>query len=354
MDSIDPVSGISITLSFDDSPGLDDRTSKKRARMETLVGEYDRKYYPDMSPTDLARVSTSAHFRGKTYPNAILLVTSWDSVRRDAESSSIGTTMQYLAGSGLIDHQHPNVVVVVTKALTFWSDYDDFDEDQKGKQWQRDAHEKSTIINDLRSNTFSSSTTWPVIFVENGGGKKILRRHRTLPNGELSHQNLFEAIARIVTQAKDLVGIQALRFVTGADSVVSQLQPTPREVLCQCGDGGVPSGKERAVMVVSLIPTRASRIQWFKLFRHPNVQALQLPSTRLLTTLQLLRPILGLHIILSFDASVAHLSLHSGTPISESIDVRLTNGNSWFTRMMPINGIQTMPLSYVQNSQFDQ
>jgi hypothetical protein len=250
VESIDPRTGITITLSFDDSPGLDDRTRKKRAGMEALIEEYDRKYYPNLPPTDLARVNKSAHFRGKTYPNAILLVASWDSIRRDAESSPIGTTMQYLAGLGLVDHQHQNVIVVVTKALTFWSDYDDFDEDQKGKQWRRDAGEKSRIINDLRSKTFSSSSTWPVVFVENGGGKKILQRHKTLPNGELSHQNLFEAIAGIVTKAQDLVGIQALRFVTGADSVISQLEPAPREVLCQRGDSGVLSAGERAVVVI--------------------------------------------------------------------------------------------------------
>jgi hypothetical protein len=101
--------------------------------------------------------------------------------------------------------------------------------------------------------TFLSSSTWPVVFVENGGGNKILQRHRTLPNGELSHQNLFEAIAGIVTQAQDLVGIQALRIVTGADSIISQLEPTPRQILCQCGDHVAPAGKERAV-VVSRVP----------------------------------------------------------------------------------------------------
>ncbi|KIM85543.1 hypothetical protein PILCRDRAFT_336732 [Piloderma croceum F 1598] len=84
--------------------------------------------------------------------------------------------------------------------------------------------------------------------MENGGGDKILQKHRRLPNGELSHQNLFEAIADIVTQAQDLVGIQALQIVTGADSIISQLEPTPREILCQCGDRVAPGGKERAVV----------------------------------------------------------------------------------------------------------
>ena len=224
--------------------------------------EYSERYYPKVS-TDIPGLPDP---RGKTYPNLVVLVASWDSVKMDDNepvdfTSSIGKTMYYLTNTDLVDHLHQNVVVVVTKALTFWSDYDDFDsEEEKGKQWQRDADEKSRIINDLRSKTFSSSSTWPVVFVENGGGNKILQRHRTLPNGELSHQNLFEAIAGIVTQAQDLVGIQALRFVTGADSIISKLEPTPREILCQYGDRGAPSGKERAVLV-SAVPIYVPHLQ---------------------------------------------------------------------------------------------
>jgi hypothetical protein len=39
-----------------------------------------------------------------------------------------------------------NVVIVVTKALIFWSDYDDLEPKyEKGKQWGRDAKGKTRI-----------------------------------------------------------------------------------------------------------------------------------------------------------------------------------------------------------------
>ena len=54
--------------------------------------------------------------------------------------------MYYLTNTGLFDAQHQNVVIVVTKALIFWSDYDDLEPKyEKGKQWERDAKEKTRI-----------------------------------------------------------------------------------------------------------------------------------------------------------------------------------------------------------------
>lgn len=280
--SVQPTTGINVTLSFDDTPGLEDTKYASRERNAALMRNYGAKYYPEV-PTEILGLHDRA--RGKTYPNLIILAASWDSVKMDDNepadfTSSIGKTIYYLTNTDLIDHQHPNVVVVVTKSLTFWCDYDDFDsEEEKGEQWQRDADEKSTIINDLRSKTFPSSNPWPVIFVENGGGKKVLQRHRTLPNGELSHQNLFQAIAGIMTKAQDLVGIQALRFVTGAESVMSQLEITPREILCQCEDPGVPS---EGAVAVSFVPNSHSLLLMVLYFRRQNLQTHPLLSTQLL------------------------------------------------------------------------
>jgi len=56
---------------------------------------------------------------------------------------------------------------------------------------------KKRIINDLRLEVFPSSASWQVVFIENGGGQSILQDFKRLPNGELSHQNLFEAIYKL-------------------------------------------------------------------------------------------------------------------------------------------------------------
>jgi hypothetical protein len=45
--------------------------------------------------------------REKTYPKVIVLNVTF-----------------YLTNTGLFDDQHQNVVIVVTKALIFWSDYE--------------------------------------------------------------------------------------------------------------------------------------------------------------------------------------------------------------------------------------
>jgi len=208
---------------------------------------YGKKHYPTMDASRMKEIlNIPTHdFRDRTYPNAILLVASWDTIIEDAHnnpihfSSPIGKTIRYLKGSNLTDDQHQNVIVVVTKALTFWDDYEDCDsEDEKCKQWELDAADKVKIINDLRSKVFPSSGSWRVVFVENGGGAAKSRQYKMLPNGELSHQNLFQAIYDLVTAhhtatARDLVGIQALRLLTGEDSLVTQLEASTPEILVQ-------------------------------------------------------------------------------------------------------------------------
>jgi hypothetical protein len=149
--------------------------------------------------------------------------------------------MDYLNGSGLIDHIHPNVIVVVTKSLSSLIDYEDCDsEEDESNQWQQDAAAKTCIINNLRSERFPSSPSWPVVFIENGGGQEILREYRILPNGERSHQNLFDAIFTLFDGTgggeKDLVGLHALRVLTGDNSVVRGLKSTPVESLLHFDD----------------------------------------------------------------------------------------------------------------------
>jgi hypothetical protein len=203
--------------------------------------------------TDLARLLnipgvSASHFRERTYPNAILLVASWDSVKADDNdplhfTSAIGKTIASLNGSGLVDHKFQNVVVVVTKAKTFYStDYDDYEtEGEKDAEWQSDANGKVKIIQGLRQKVFPKSPFWPVVFVENGSSRGLKPQPRPyikLPNGEWSHQNLFKAILNLVSPrealVKDFVGLHALRMLTGEGSMIEQLRTVPAtEILIQ-------------------------------------------------------------------------------------------------------------------------
>jgi hypothetical protein len=177
--------------------------------------------------------------------------------------------MEYLQGSGLVDHQHLNVVVVVTKSLSFWNDYEDFDPVNMNKQWQHDANVKTRIIDNLRSEIFPSSFSWPVVFIENGGGNRILQEYKRLPNGELSHQNLFDAIYRILggtsDEDRDLVGFRALRLLTGDESIVPALTSTPAETLLELDSiSGRIGSVSLVLMTYSVIPK--------SFCRHSNTQ----------------------------------------------------------------------------------
>ena len=87
----------------------------------------------------------------------------------------------------------------------------------------------------MQRKTFPKSTEWPVVFIENGASKKMDAPYRTLPNCELSHQNLFNAICDVIApqnsdNAFDLAGIQALRLLSGGEPLCLNRELT-RQVL---------------------------------------------------------------------------------------------------------------------------
>jgi len=200
---------IELTVSFDDTPGFGDTIFSDRVRNQALLDRYAHNHFPTLDESQ------------QTYPNVILIVASWDSVKEDHDyPPSIDKTIQYLSRSRLVDNKRGNVVVVVTKSLSFWNDYEDASSQKKKEiYWREDAEKKKSIINGLRSKAFAGSDSeWPVVFVENGGGTSV--NPRRLPNEESYSQNLFNAIQTLVFPARpdephDLVGAAALQYLTG-------------------------------------------------------------------------------------------------------------------------------------------
>ena len=293
-----PDGRVSVTVSFDDTPGLTDTKFADRGVNEDLVRRYGEEYYPKMHSSDKPGLSTrkktcpnleaiedwvrqydeehpdmvpsrkSGSSIRDTYPNIILLVISWDSVKID--HSSIRKTIHYLAQSYLVDEERQNVIVVVTKSLTYWNDYEDFSPQRdKDKEWQVDVDLKTRIINDLRSELFMSSISWPVVFVENGGG--LSGRQRVLPNGETSPHNLFKAIQELVAAHEpfgipDLVGIHALRFVTG----LVPCELTQVATLCQIVDGSVTFRAVKDEVVSSVLNCALPNYNFCCQAQYPN------------------------------------------------------------------------------------
>ncbi|KAJ6496926.1 hypothetical protein DFH09DRAFT_1204758, partial [Mycena vulgaris] len=153
--------GVTITVAFDDTPGLEDTTFEDWKANAALMSRYKEQY-----------------FRSGTYPNIILLVAAWDSITPDAHNdphhftSAVGTTMHNLFSSGLVDERRPNVVIV----------FDGFDTtEEKDTQRKIAASIRRAVITDLQRKAFPGLPQWPIVFIENGGGL-----------------NLFEAICTVI------------------------------------------------------------------------------------------------------------------------------------------------------------
>ncbi|KAJ7267857.1 hypothetical protein C8J57DRAFT_1325985, partial [Mycena rebaudengoi] len=199
-----------ITVAFDDTPGLEDTTFEDRELNASLLHTYKLKHFPDI------------------YPNVILLVAAWDSVTPDAQNkpdhftSAIGKTIYALHCSNLVDDERANIVVVVTKSMSSFHQFDDYkNANEKNAQWRIEEGRRRGIITDLQRKLFPKSSPWEIVFIENGGGKDMSARFPILPDGRLSHQNLYDAIRNIIKcpgadGSLDLVGIQALQVLTGA------------------------------------------------------------------------------------------------------------------------------------------
>jgi hypothetical protein len=204
-----------MTVAFDDTPGLEDTTHGDRKANASLMRQYKEHYFPSGGV--------------QTYPNIILLVVSWAAITPDVYNephhftSAVGKSMYNLCFSGLINRDRANVVVIVTKSLSSWDQFDDFESiKEKNTQWNIEAGRRRGIITDIQRKVFPDLAPWHTVFIENGGGRDMRAEYPILPDGELSHQNLFEAIRTVVQApgrdgARDLAGSQALDLLAGAE-----------------------------------------------------------------------------------------------------------------------------------------
>jgi hypothetical protein len=318
----DPQTGVAITLAFDDTPGHEDTTYADRARNAVLMHRYSRIHFPEPQENAAEITDTGSptkpELRRRKYPNAILLVAKWESIKEDAHNdpehftSSIGKTMLNLSISNLVDFERTNVIVVVTRSMSSWDDYeDDNNEEEKNKHWSVDARKKTLMVEALQRKLFPGSRLWRVVFIENGGGQSV-KKHRTLPNGELSHQNLFDAVRRLFdsvddkTMPKDLVGIHALRLLTGAESLRPHFEQRRVEVLCRMELSEIISEQEKASIVSNL------RNCTIRFLTHALIRALgQMTSFRFRHPLHLLHPSPSnfLRLLTTFWGSLTILSL---------------------------------------------
>jgi hypothetical protein len=247
----DDVTGAPVMIAFDDTPGYADTTYDDRDANTSLIHQYGQRYFPEVQP-HLGDRSFQPAVRRRTFPNVILLVAAWDSIKADAYNepkhftSPVGKSMFNLVASGLVDVVRTNVIVVVTKSMSFLDQLDDYEsKEEKDTQWKVEAGRRRGIILELQRKTLPTSREWRVVFIENGGGSNMHAPYRMLPNGELSHQNLFEAICDIMDPpdqpaGPDVAGMHALRFLVGDEPPDTNPEITT-EILISKQPEGVPS-----------------------------------------------------------------------------------------------------------------
>jgi hypothetical protein len=217
LNSFNKTSATSITVALDDTSGLEDTTDSDHEANRVLLYEYQKQQFPP-----------------GIYPNVILLVASWDSITVDAHNelhsltSAVGKSMYNLKLSGLVDVKPPNVIVVVTKSLPTSRHFDDRSVKEMDIQWNINANRHIGIITDIQRRVFPHlAIPWEVVFIDNGGGSDMRATYPTLPNGKVSHQNLFDAIRHVIERPgpngfHDLAGYQALHVLTGAEPLDSR------------------------------------------------------------------------------------------------------------------------------------
>jgi hypothetical protein len=249
-----------VTIAFDDTPGYADTTYGDQDANTSFIRQYTQRYFQFAEDKPHSRDrSFPPAVRHRTYPNVILLVAAWDSIKVDAHNepkhftSSVGKSMFNLMVSGLVDVVRTNVIVVVTKSMSYLDQFDDYEsKEEKDTQWKIEAGRRRGIILELQRKTFPTSREWRVVFIENGGGSNMRAPYRTLPNGELSHQNLFEAICDVIAPpdqptGADVYGMHALRFLAGDEPLDACLEITTETlVLKQLEE---VSSEDRAMLV---------------------------------------------------------------------------------------------------------
>ncbi|KAJ6503742.1 hypothetical protein C8R45DRAFT_1070307 [Mycena sanguinolenta] len=216
--ALDINTACSYTIAFDDMPGFGDTTFNARLENELIMRRYKEQFFP-----------------GNAYPSVILLVVSWSSITLEGQNaphqftSPLGDTVNHLQRYGLLDvaPDRSNVIVVVTKSLSSWSDFDDYETaEEKEKHWCVEAARRWGIITSLQRRLFPRCKPWGIVFVENDSGQRS--RDICLPNGEIGYHTLGAAMSRALKQSS---GGKEDRDVGAAQQALQSIAPASSSLL---------------------------------------------------------------------------------------------------------------------------
>ena len=182
-----------LELGFVDTPGFGDTASGEKdienlAKIDNFISNHPFLRSP-FSPNRL-------------YPNIVMIVTSVNDKRMGDLNSQFAKMLRMLSKLSVIDKVRPNVVIVLTHAmsirpLTRFSEY---------------MKKKFELVDNLARLYFGVS--FPIVFIDNEREDlEICGDWTLLPNGTKQPLNLFDAMISLMKQSGDEIGVEAIRLL---------------------------------------------------------------------------------------------------------------------------------------------
>ncbi|CAL8138826.1 unnamed protein product [Orchesella dallaii] len=189
-------------LTFVDVPGAFDTDEKNEVENFASISKFRYSSHELQSREAVAKVIPNCP--ETVYPNVILFVVKATDDRIVGANSFFRKSLESFKLHDLFDEEHPNLIIVLSRARSLGGKPECFNENLK------------KITQNIRKVTQEvlGVTDVDVVPVENDGDGQDLDKRGdfyVLPNGELSHSNLFKAMLNIFIRNKDIMG----RLFTG-------------------------------------------------------------------------------------------------------------------------------------------
>ena len=134
------------------------------------------------------------------FPNLILVVVQATDTRLAGKNSRLSKSLRCLKELKLVDHQHPNVVAVMSFCCFIpW---------KRLQVWQEKLNTNKKVVQDVIFDALKINA--PVVLLENEFEAYDLEKDgdfTKLPNGELQPKNLYDACQNVLRKNEDNLGL---------------------------------------------------------------------------------------------------------------------------------------------------
>ena len=134
------------------------------------------------------------------FPNLIFVLVPVTDTRIAGENSNLSKSLRCLNELSLVDHDHPNVVAVLSFCCSVSS--------RKVEKWEEKMENKKKVVQDVIFDALKVNA--PVVLLENDFEDQGLEKDgefTKLPNGELQPKNLYDACQNVLRKNEDNLGL---------------------------------------------------------------------------------------------------------------------------------------------------